>query len=291
MFGINGRRELTESVLTHLHGYEGSAPVRIGNGAYDQLQLDIYGELLLLVDTFDERIERVSYALWGHLRDSVEWVAAHWQDPDEGIWEVRGGRQEFLYARLMCWVALDRGLRIAARRSLPAPQHRWLEIRDEIHDSIHEAFWDDKIQAFVQHRGSHTLDAATLLMPLVGFISPHEPRWLSTLHAIEDELVEDSLVYRYRTRGEALDGLSGTEGTFCMCSYWFIACLAQAGDLDRAQLFFEKMHSYANHVGLYAEEMDGTGRYLGNFPQAFTHLGLVGAALRLDEALTAQRRG
>jgi GH15 family glucan-1,4-alpha-glucosidase len=291
MYGINGRRELTESVLPHLHGYWGSAPVRIGNGAYDQLQLDIYGELLFLADMFDERIERISSQLWKHLRESVEWVIEHWQDADEGIWEVRGGRQEFLYARLMCWVALDRALRIAIRRSLPAPQHRWLEVRDQIHDSIHEMFWDEKLQSFVQYRDSRTLDAATLLMPLVGFISPHEPRWIATLRAIEEELVEDSLVYRYRTQGEALDGLSGTEGTFCMCSYWFIGCLAQAGDVDRAQLFYEKMHTYANHVGLYAEEMDGTGRYLGNFPQAFTHLGLVGAAIRLDEALTAQRRG
>lgn len=290
MYGIDGRHELTEEILPDLSGYRGSSPVRIGNGAYDQLQLDIYGELLHMVDLYDQQVEPVSYELWSHLRDSVDWVAAHWQSPDEGIWETRGGRQEFLYARLMCWVALDRGLRIAGRRSLPAPLERWYTVRDQIHADIHESFWNAERGTFVQRRGGTTLDAATLLMPLMGFVSPVDPRWLSTLRAIEDSLVEDSLVYRYRTDDGASDGLSGTEGTFCMCSYWFIQCLTEAGELDRAQLFFEKMHSYANHLGLYAEEMDGTGRNLGNFPQAFTHLGLVSAALCLNEALTKRGR-
>jgi GH15 family glucan-1,4-alpha-glucosidase len=251
--------------------------------------LDIYGEFLHLMDLYDQNVEPVSHHLWGHLRDSVNWVTENWRRADEGIWEVRGGRQEFLYARLMCWVTLDRALRIAQRRSLPAPQQRWHEVRDQIHDDIGSTFFDQQRQAFIQHKGSSTLDAASLLMPLMGFVSPVDPRWLSTLRAVEHELVEDSLVYRYRTDDAAADGLTGTEGTFCMCSYWFIQCLAQAGDIDRAQLFFEKMHSYANHVGLYAEEMDGTGRYLGNFPQAFTHLGLVGAAFSLDAALDARR--
>ncbi|MFH9573779.1 glycoside hydrolase family 15 protein [Streptomyces sp. NPDC017230] len=290
MYGVDGRHELTEEILPHLSGYEGSSPVRVGNGAYDQLQLDIYGELLHLVDLYDEHVGAVSHELWSHVSDSVNWVTDNWRLADEGIWETRGGRQEFLYARLMCWVALDRGLRIAARRSLPAPRERWAAVRDEIHAEIHKEFWDERQEAFVQYRGGSTLDAASLLMPLMGFISPVDPRWLSTLRAVEDSLVEDSLVYRYRSGDGASDGLSGTEGTFSMCSYWFIQCLTEAGEVDRAQLFFEKMHSYANHLGLYAEEMDGTGRNLGNFPQAFTHLGLVSAALCLNGAL-AKRTG
>ncbi|GGK40199.1 glucoamylase [Pilimelia terevasa] len=288
MYGIDGRRDLTESTLPHLRGYLDSRPVRIGNGAYDQLQLDIYGELLHLVDRFDAAVEPVTYELWCHLRASVDWVAANWRRPDEGIWEVRGGRHEFLYARLMCWVALDRAVKIARRRSLPGPVADWERVRDEIHADIHAGFWHAGKRAFVQYRGADTVDAASLLMPLMGFVSPVEPRWLDTLRAIERELVEDSLVYRYRTAAGAADGLAGTEGTFCMCSYWFIHCLTLAGDADRAQFYFEKMHSYANHLGLYAEEMDGTGRYLGNFPQAFTHLGLVGAARALDAALAAR---
>ncbi|GIE85810.1 glycoside hydrolase family 15 protein [Actinoplanes regularis] len=290
MYGIDGRPDLTETTLPHLDGYASSRPVRIGNGAHRQVQLDIYGELLHLVERFDDRVEPVTYELWCHLRASVDWVVANWRRADEGIWEVRGGPQEFLYARLMCWVALDRALRIAQRRSLPAPIQRWWEARDDIHREIHEQFWDPGRRAFVQHRGACTVDAASLLMPLAGFLSPVEPRWLDTLKAIDRELVEDSLVYRYRTAQGADDGLSGTEGTFCMCSFWFIHCLTLAGDLDRAQFYFEKMHSYANHLGLYAEEMDGTGRYLGNFPQAFTHLGLIGAARSLDAALTARNQ-
>ncbi|GGL08052.1 glycoside hydrolase family 15 protein [Streptomyces flaveus] len=286
MYGIDGRRDLDEGVLEHLHGYQGSAPVRIGNGAYDQLQLDIYGEFLRLVNLYDEHVEPVSHDLWQHLRDSADWVAGNWRRPDDGIWEVRGGQQEFLYSRFMCWVALDRAARIARRRSLPAPLERWGETRDEIYSDIHDGFWHKEREAFVQHRGVTTVDASSLLMPLVGFLSPREPRWLTTLRELERELVEDSLVYRYRTQEGAPDGLTGTEGTFCMCSYWFIECLTRCGDLERARLFFEKAQSYSNHVGLHAEEMDGTGRYLGNFPQAFTHLGLINAALSLDQALS-----
>jgi GH15 family glucan-1,4-alpha-glucosidase len=286
MYGIDGRAELTEEILSHLEGYRGSAPVRVGNAAYDQLQLDIYGELLNLIDLFDERVAPVSYDLWRHVGESVNWICGNWRRPDEGIWEVRGGQQEFLYSRLMSWVALDRGIRIARRRSLPSPASRWEDVRDEIHGDIYDEFWDGDRQAFVQHKESTTLDAASLLMPLVGFISPRDPRWLATLRGIERELVDDALVYRYLTQVAAADGLTGSEGTFCMCSYWYVECLARSGELERARLLFEKMHGYSNHLGLYAEEMDPTGRYLGNFPQAFTHLGLVSAALYLDEALS-----
>lgn len=285
MYGLDGRHDLTEQVLENLEGYRGSGPVRIGNGAYTQTQLDIYGELLLAVDAFDEHVEPVAFELWQDLSASVEWVTAHWRDTDEGIWEVRGGRREFLYSRLMDWVAMDRAVRIAQRRSLPAPIEKWRATRDEIHGEIHRRFWSDDKQAFVQYAGGDTLDASALMMPLVGFIAPRDPRWLSTLERIGRELVDDALVYRYHPEAAASDGLEGSEGTFCMCSYWYVECLALAGDVDRARLLFEKMHGYANHLGLYAEEMDPAGRYLGNFPQAFTHLGLVNAALSLGERL------
>jgi GH15 family glucan-1,4-alpha-glucosidase len=290
MYGIDGRPELEEEILQHLEGYRGSAPVRIGNAAYAQLQLDIYGELMYLVELFDDRVEMISYDLWCHLARSVDWVCANWRMKDEGIWEVRGGRQEFLYSRLMCWVALDRAIRIANRRALPAPTAAWRAARDEIHDEIYNGFWNPERGAFVQHKESTTLDAATLLMPMVGFIASRDRRWLSTLAGIERELVDDTLVYRYLTEAAAADGLTGSEGTFCMCSYWYIECVARAGEPERARLLFEKMHGYANHLGLFAEEMDPTGRYLGNFPQAFTHLGLVSAALYLDDALGAAAR-
>ena len=286
MYGIDGRHELQEQLLDHLEGYRTSAPVRIGNAAYSQLQLDIYGELLYMVELFDERVEPVSYDLWTHLRASVDWTAANWRRTDEGVWEVRGGQREFLYSRLMSWVAIDRGLRIAERRSLPAPTQRWRDVRDEIHNEIYEGFWSERRKGFGQSKGSSTFDAASLLMPLVGFIAPRDPRWLSTLEGIEADLVDDSLVYRYLTEQAAADGLTGSEGTFNMCSYWLVECLARSGEHERARLFFEKMHGYANHLGLYAEEMDPTGSYLGNFPQAFTHLGLINAGIHLDEALS-----
>jgi GH15 family glucan-1,4-alpha-glucosidase len=290
MYGIDGRHDLTEETLPNLSGYRGSAPVRVGNAAYDQLQLDIYGEFLYLMEMYDRRVQPVTHELWGHLCESVDWVSDNWAIPDEGIWEVRGGRQQFLYGRLMCWVALDRAVTLAERRSLPAPVDRWREERDRIYANLHEEFWDDRRGTFVQHLGSTTLDASVLLMPIAGFISPQDPRWVSTLKAVDHELVEDALVYRYRTEDAASDGLTGTEGSFCMCSFWFIECLTQSGDLERARLSFEKVHSYSNHLGLFAEEMDTAGYYLGNFPQAFSHLGLVSAAMSLDRALSAEAR-
>jgi GH15 family glucan-1,4-alpha-glucosidase len=289
MYGIDGRKDLKEEILEHFSGYRDSAPVRIGNGAFDQLQLDIYGELLYVMDLYDEQVSHISYDMWKHLEASTDWVCRHWGEVDEGIWEVRGGRREFLYSRLTDWVAMDRALRIARRRSLPAPIARWIDVRDEIHKEIYEGFWSEEKQAFVQYKGSNTLDASALIMPLVGFIAPRDPRWLSTLNAIEEELVDDSLVYRYLPEAAAEDGLEGAEGTFCMCSFWFIECLARAGQVDKARLYFEKMHGYANHLGLYAEEMDRTGRFLGNYPQAFTHLAVINTALYLNEAL--ERKG
>jgi GH15 family glucan-1,4-alpha-glucosidase len=287
MYGIDGRKELVEESLPHLEGYRGSSPVRIGNGAYDQLQLDIYGELMDAVYLHDKHGEPVSYDLWKNLVRLVDWVCGNWRRKDEGIWEVRGGQQEFLYSRLLCWVAVDRAVRLAWKRSLPAPLDRWVRERNAIHAEIFQSFWDPVRRAFVQHKGGRTLDASSLLMPLVRFIGPRDPRWTSTLAAVERELVDDSLVYRYRVGTAASDGLSGEEGTFNMCSFWYVENLSRAGRLEEARLAFEKMLGYASHLGLYAEELGPSGEQLGNFPQAFTHLGLISAAFDLDRRLSS----
>jgi GH15 family glucan-1,4-alpha-glucosidase len=286
MYGIDGHKDLTEEVLTHFEGYDGSAPVRIGNSAYDQLQLDIYGELMDSVYLYNKYGAPISHDLWHNLVRLVDWVTEHWQLPDEGVWEVRGGRQEFLYSRLMCWVAVDRAIRLADRRSFPYPFNRWRSTRDEIYTDIYTNFWDPDLQVFVQHKGSKTLDASALIMPLVRFVSSTDPRWLSTLQAIDKYLVEDSLVFRYRVGEGAYDGLRGEEGTFNMCSFWYAEALARSGDIQKARLAFEKMLGYANHVGLYAEELGPHGEHLGNFPQAFTHLALISAAYAIDRKLS-----
>jgi GH15 family glucan-1,4-alpha-glucosidase len=286
MYGIDGRHELAEEVLPGLEGYRCSGPVRIGNSAYQQKQLDIYGELMDSVYLYNKYGEPVSHDLWVQLTRLIEWVCRHWSERDEGIWEVRGGQQEFLYSRLMCWVAVDRGIRLALKRSFPAPLDRWLRVRDEIYNDILGAFWHPERRAFVQHKATTSLDASALLLPLVRFMGPTDPRWLSTLRAIEQDLVGDSLVQRYRTEATR-DGLEGKEGTFNMCSFWYVECLSRAGDPAQARFFFEKMLSYANHVGLYSEELGARGEHLGNFPQAFTHLGLISAAYNLDQNLSA----
>ncbi|MCK5943922.1 MAG: glycoside hydrolase family 15 protein, partial [Planctomycetes bacterium] len=286
MYGIDGRHELPEEMLPHLSGYRDSAPVRVGNAAYDQKQLDIYGELMDSVYLHDKYGEPVHHDLWVQLSKLVEWVCGHWQETDEGIWEVRGGQQHFLYSRLMCWVAVDRGIRLASKRSLPAPFEKWLSVRTDIYNDIFTNFWDEERRAFVQHLGSKSMDAAALMMPLVKFISPTDPRWLSTMKAIEEDLVDDTLVYRYRMGEGASDGLSGEEGTFSICSFWYVECLARAGDLEKARLAFEKTLGYANHLGLFAEEIGLSGEHLGNFPQAFTHLALISSAHYLDRALS-----
>jgi GH15 family glucan-1,4-alpha-glucosidase len=287
MYGINGQKELSEITLDHLEGYKQSKPVRIGNAAHKQVQLDIYGELLDAIYLFDKHVEPVSYDFWKNISKQVHWVCDHWMDEDEGIWEVRGGKKEFLYSRMMCWVALDRAIKIAESRSYPLSA-KWRDERDKIFYSIHEDFWNEKLQCFVQYKGAETVDAATLLMPIIRFIGPTDPRWLSTLKRIEEELVSDSLVYRYRT-DERLDGLSGGEGTFSMCTFWYVECLSKAGQLNKARLFFEKMLGYANPLGLYSEMLGMQGEHLGNFPQAFTHLGLITAALSLDHQFADQR--
>lgn len=284
MYRVDGGTYLDETVLPHLAGYRKSVPVRIGNAASEQLQLDTYGEVLDAIYLADKYGEQVSYDAWQGITRTVDWVAAHWTEPDEGIWEVRGGRRSFLHSRLMCWVALDRAIRLAQKRSLPAPLVRWSEEREKIYHDVHRTFWSKRRGAFVQSEGSDALDASCLLMPLVRFISPTDPRWLATLKAVGDELTDDSLVYRYSADSE-LDGQSDAEGTFNMCSFWYIECVARAGDLPKAQFLFEKMLGYANHLGLYSEETGPAGEQLGNFPQAFTHLALISAAYYLNRAL------
>jgi GH15 family glucan-1,4-alpha-glucosidase len=286
LYTIAGGSDLTEQTMDHLEGYRGSRPVRIGNAAADQLQLDIYGELLDAIYLYDKYEESTSYSLWGRIAGLVSWVAENWRRPDDGVWEVRSGQREFLYSRILCWVAIDRGIRMAVKRSFPAPLTRWRGARDEIYREVHDQFWDPKLEAFVGVKGTTRLDAACLIMPLVRFISARDPRWLSTLRAVEERLVEDSLVYRYEIEGSETDGLQGAEGTFSICSFWYIECLSRSGDLQKARFLFEKMLGYANHVGLYAEEIGPSGEHLGNFPQAFTHLALISAAYDLDRRLS-----
>ncbi|UBU09013.1 glycoside hydrolase family 15 protein [Nonomuraea gerenzanensis] len=284
MYGIDGRCDLPEEELPHLEGYRGSAPVRIGNAAVDQLQLDIYGALIDSVYLYNKWGTPISSRRWEELCTLVDWVCEHWNQPDEGVWETRGGRKTFTYSRLMCWVAIERAMRVALQRGLPADIPRWRESRDAIYRDIMRHGWSERLQGFVQHFDDEVLDAAVLMMPLAKFVSPTDPKWLSTLDALGDTLVSDSLVYRYDPRLSP-DGLEGPEGTFSICSFWYVEALARAGRIDEARLAFEKMLTYANHLGLYAEQIGHTGEQLGNFPQAFTHLALISAAFNLDHAL------
>ncbi|MYQ47610.1 glycoside hydrolase family 15 protein [Streptomyces sp. SID4985] len=284
MYGIDGRTRLPERELPHLEGYRGSAPVRVGNAAAGQLQLDIYGALVDSIYLYDKWAQPISSAQWDDVCRLVDWVCDHWDQPDEGVWETRGGRKNFLYSRLMCWVAIERAIRLANRRGLPADHRRWRQARDDIYRRIMDRGWSERRHAFVQHEASDVLDASVLMMPLAKFIAPTDPKWLSTLDALTEELVSDSLVYRYDP-GASPDGLRGDEGTFSICSFWYVEALVRAGRLDEARLAFEKMLTYANHLGLYAEEIGRTGEQQGNFPQAFTHLSLISAAFNLDRAL------
>jgi GH15 family glucan-1,4-alpha-glucosidase len=284
LYGIDGRTEVPEETLEHFEGYRGSSPVRIGNAAANQLQIDIYGELIDSVYLYNKYGEPISYDAWTELCGIIDWVGENWDQPDEGIWETRGGRKDFTYSRLMCWVAIERAVRVARQRGLPADLVRWMAWRDDIYRQIMERGWNEERGAFVQHYGSDVVDASLLLMPLVKFMGPTDPRWLSTLDVISKELVADSLVYRYNVKA-APDGLEGDEGTFSICTFWYVEALARAGRVDEARLIFEKMVTYANHLGLYAEEIGPTGELLGNFPQAFTHLALISAAFNLDRAL------
>jgi GH15 family glucan-1,4-alpha-glucosidase len=286
MYGIDGRQKLDELTLDHLSGYENSRPVRIGNAAYQQLQLDIYGEMMDSVYLANKYGDPISHAGWLEVQRILEWLGKNWRRPDEGIWEVRGGAKEFLHSRVMCWVAFDRALRLAQKRSLSGPLDEWQRTRDQIRNNIFTDFWNERLQSFVQAKGTEDLDASALLMPMVRFISPVDPMWLSTMRAIENRLIEDTLVRRYEAESTHVDGLPGREGSFTACSFWYVECLARAGELEKAQLLFEKLLGYANHLGLYSEELGSNGQHLGNFPQAFTHLALISAATYLDRALS-----
>ncbi|MEN3792210.1 glycoside hydrolase family 15 protein [Fulvimarina sp. MAC3] len=290
MYGMDGRTELEETTLDNFSGYADSKPVRIGNGAFSQLQLDIYGEFMDAVYISSKARGKPAYSVWIKLARMMDWVCANWRRKDKGIWESRGEPKEYLSSRLMCWVALDRALRMAFDESLPANVEEWRRERDTIQKSILEEFWNPEIGAFTQFKGSTTLDAVVLMMPLVKFINPRDPMWTSTLKAVRRELVHDCLVYRYRNSDENDDGLDGQEGAFTVCSFWYVEALARTGYVAEARLLFEKLHTYANHLGLYSEELSSAGDHLGNFPQALTHLSLISAAIWLDRALNGDRK-
>ncbi|KAA0947667.1 glycoside hydrolase family 15 protein [Pseudomonas sp. ANT_H14] len=286
LYGIDGRQELPETALSHLRGHGGAQPVRIGNEAYDQVQLDIFGELMDAVYLVNKYGEAISHEGWKHTLEVVGQVCETWNHKDVGIWEMRGEQHHFLHSRLMCWVALDRAIRLASKRSLPAPFALWDQTRQAIHEDIWSNFWNEERGHFVQHIGSTQLDGSMLLMPLVRFVAATDPRWLSTLDAIQKSLVRDGMVYRYRNDDSQIDGLQGTEGAFAACSFWYVECLARAGQVEKAHLEFEQLLRYANPLGLYAEEFDSQARHLGNTPQALSHLALISAATFLDRKLS-----
>ncbi|GID07069.1 glycoside hydrolase family 15 protein [Pseudomonas sp. 008] len=289
LYAIDGRQELPETELSHLSGHGGATPVRIGNQAYDQIQLDIFGELMDAVYLVNKYGEAISHEGWKHTVEVVDQVCETWQQKDVGIWEMRGEQHHFLHSRLMCWVALDRAIRLASKRSLPAPFARWDQTRQAIYADIWSNFWNEEHGHFVQHIGGTGLDGSMLLMPLVRFVSAKDPRWIATLEAIEKHLVRAGMVYRYRNDDSQIDGLPGTEGAFAACSFWYVECLARAGQVEKAHLEFEQLLKYANPLGLYAEEFDSHARHLGNTPQALTHLALISAASFLNRKLSGEK--
>jgi pentatricopeptide repeat protein len=284
MYRVDGSSNLQEEILDHFEGWRGSRPVRIGNGAADQLQLDIYGEAMDAILTADNFGIPIAHEGWVALTKIIDWVADHWDQPDEGVWETRGGRKDFTYGRFQCWVALDRAIKLAQKHGRPADIAKWVIERDRIYNQIMDRGFHPKVKAFTQHYDTDVLDSSLLLMPLEGFVSPVDPMWLSTMEAMDNELVSDSLVYRYNPAASP-DGLHGEEGTFSLCTFLYVDALARSGRLDDAVLIFEKMQTYGNHLGLFSEEIDSTGGQLGNFPQAFTHLALINAAITLNQEL------
>jgi len=269
----------------------------VGNAAAEQYQADIYGELMDTIYLCDKWVEPMSYDLWSMVIHRTNWVCDNWPLPDDGVWEMRSQRQHFVFSKVMNWVALDRAIKIAESRSLPGDIQRWTAERNKIYEEIMTKGWSAERQAFTMYYGSDMLDAAVLIMPLVGFISATDSRWLTTLDAIlkrprDGGLTVDGLVYRYQTTTN-VDGLTGEEGTFNLCSFWLVEALARAGRrfperLVQARLIFERVLGYANHLGLYAEETGPQGEALGNFPQAFTHLALISAAYNLNRALCGE---
>ncbi len=284
MYRVDGTSDLIEETLEHFEGWRGSRPVRIGNGAADQLQLDIYGEAMDALYNAAEQGLPIAHGGWQDVSRIIDWVADNWDQPDEGVWETRGGRQDFTYGRFQCWVALDRAIRLADRYGRPANVGKWVAARDRLYEQIMERGWNPKVGAFTQHYGTEVVDSSLLMMPIEGLVTPQDPMWLSTLKVIDKQLVSDSLVYRYNP-GASPDGLHGDEGTFSLCTFLYVDALARSGRLDEAVLTFEKMQTYGNHLGLFSEEIGPTGDQLGNFPQAFTHLSLINAAITLNREL------
>jgi GH15 family glucan-1,4-alpha-glucosidase len=287
MYRVDGSADLKEITLDHLSGYQGSRPVRVGNDASGQLQLDIYGELIDSIYLYNKYVEPVSYDFWLYLRKIIYWLCDNWQRPDNGIWEVRKEPEHFTYSKVQCWVAIDRCMRIATKRNLPIDLERLRTESGKIYERIMEEGWDGN--SFVRTLGGHDIDATSLLFTLMLFVAPSDSRMKATLDRILKDLVSDSLVYRYKIHGRETDGLPGTEGTFSACTFWLVEVLARSGRLNEARLIFEKMLGYSNHLGLFAEEIGSKGEALGNFPQAFTHLGLISAALSLDKSLNEHR--
>lgn len=296
MYSIDGAKKLEEYELDHLDGYRSSRPVRVGNGAYDHLQLDIYGELLDGIYLYNKYGSPISYDMWCSVRKLVNHVCENWNVPDMSIWEVRGRKQQFTYSLVMCWVALDRALRLAEKRVFPCPdRNKWMTTRDEIYELVQTKCYNKELKMFTQSVGTpDALDASTLIMPLVFFSSPTDPRMLNTLKRIlmppeKGGLVANDLVFRYNFLTTD-DGVGGLEGAFSMCTFWLVEALTRAGKYDkklltRAVVMFEKMLSYGNHLGLFSEEVARSGELLGNFPQAFTHLSFISAAYNLDRVL------
>ena len=278
-----------ERELDHLAGHRGSRPVRVGNGAVDQLQLDVYGELIDSVYLFDKHGRGISHDAWTDLRRIMSWLMDNWDRPDAGMWEIRGEPRTHTTSLVMSWVAVERMMRVARRRGLPGDLTKLAATRDAIYERVMTECWNDELGAFTAFAGGDVLDAGTLLMPMVKMLAPDDPRFLSTLALVEERLVSDSLVLRYDadTFGDGVEGGVDGEGTFSLCSFWYVEALTRAGRLDDARLALEKMFTYANHLGQYAEQVGLNGEQLGNFPQGFTHLGLISAAINLDRSLDA----
>ncbi len=284
LYDLDGNDDLDEIELDHWSGYADSSPVRVGNAASGQLQLDIYGELIDALYLADKHGDGLSIDTWRHITQIVDWLGRHWQEPDDGMWEARSGPRRHTSSLLMCWVAVERAIRMASKRGRPAPMEDWRELRDEMHRTLVDDGFSDEVGAFTQILGGDTVDASMLLAPLVKFISPSDPMWTGTLDAIGEHLAHGPLVDRYDNSSTA-DGLDGDEGAFTICSFWYVEALARSGRLDEARDLFDRLLSYASPTGIFSEEIGPTGRLVGNLPQAFTHLALISAAIYLDEAL------
>jgi GH15 family glucan-1,4-alpha-glucosidase len=286
MYGIGGEHDLSERELPHLRGWRDSRPVRVGNGAWGQTQLDVYGELLDALYVYREQLGELHPEIQAFVAYLADMAAARWSETDAGMWEMRGEPRHHLSSKVLCWVALDRTVKLAPGLGPHAKTTKWTEARDAIREAILARGWSERHQAFAQSFGSDDLDAAQLLMPIVGFLPATDERMRSTIEAIARELTEDGLVLRYRNdEGLNADGLRGEEGTFVICSFWLVSCLAKAGEIERAERLFEQLSGFANDLGLLAEEIDtANGEQLGNFPQAFSHIGLITAAYEIDKA-------